>query len=56
MARDFKDSAEFSNRVGMIIDAQTEIRIFFLVMDENRGRLATALVAARRLSGLEHVH
>jgi hypothetical protein len=44
---------ELGERVRVVVDADVEERVLLLVVDEHRGRLPAALVAARLLAGLE---
>src|SRR5215207_1936803 len=53
MARDFEHATQLGNWIGMLIDAQTEIRIGFGLMNQHGSRLPAALVATGALTGLE---
>ena len=44
--------AQFGERIGVVVDAQVERRILLGGVDQQRGRLLAALVAARGLAGL----
>ena len=40
------EAFEFGKRIGVVVDAQIERRPFLLTVDQKRGRLPAALVAA----------
>ena len=50
LAADRFEALEFGERIGMVVDAQVESRPFLVAMDQQRGRLLAALVAAGRFA------
>ena len=51
LAAHLLQAREFGERIGVVVDAQVEVGLFLLAVDEQRRRLLAALVAARRLAG-----
>ena len=51
LAADAFEPRELGERIGVIVDAQADRRIFLGGPDRDRGRLLAALVAARRFAG-----
>ena len=47
------EPGELGERIDVVVDTQIEIRILLGRIDEERGRLPSALVAAGRLTGLQ---
>ena len=50
LAADLLQPLELGERIGVVVDAQVEVGVFLGRMDEQRGGLLAALVAARRLA------
>ena len=47
------EPGELGERIDVVVDTQIEIRILLGRIDQERGRLPSALVAAGRLTGLQ---
>src|SRR5437763_1873118 len=53
LTADFLQPLQLGERIGVIVDAQVEIGPYLVAIDQKRGGLLAALVAARGFAGLQ---